>query len=387
MVWGVKKLGDVCDILDNKRKPITKKHRVAGEFPYYGATGILDYVHEYIFDEKLILIGEDGAKWERGDNTSFIVNGKYWVNNHAHVIRPHRDIIMDEWIVYFLNSSDLTKYATGLTVPKLNQEKLRSITLPVPTLQIQKQIVAILDKAFEKISKAKENTEQNLENAKEVFESYLQSVFENKGEGWEEKKLGELTLKIGSGATPKGGQASYKDIGTSLIRSMNVYDEGFKKKNLAFIDDNQASKLNNVNVQEQDVLLNITGGSVARCCIVPLKYLPARVNQHVSIIRVKKNVLIPNLLHYILISKENKNKLLGIGELGATRQAITKTQIENFKITYPSKIDEQNELLNNIRFFKTKSLALGSIYSQKLQSLEELKQSILQKAFAGELTC
>ena len=149
----------------------------------------------------------------------------------------------------------------------------------------------------------------------------------------------------------------------------------------------QASKLNNVNVQEQDVLLNITGGSVARCCIVPLKYLPARVNQHVSIIRVKKNVLIPNLLHYILVSKENKNKLLGIGELGATRQAITKTQIENFKITYPSKIDEQNELLNNIRFFKTKSLALGSIYSQKLQSLEELKQSILQKAFAGELTC
>jgi len=85
--WEVKKLGDICEILDNLRKPITKRDRVEGDYPYYGATGILSYINDYLFSEKLVLIGEDGAKWYSGANSSFIVEGKYWVNNHAHVIR------------------------------------------------------------------------------------------------------------------------------------------------------------------------------------------------------------------------------------------------------------------------------------------------------------
>jgi len=93
--WEIKTLGEICEVLDSKRKPITKRDRTAGEYPYYGATGILDYVHEYIFNEKLVLIGEDGAKWESGEWTAFIAEGKYWVNNHAHVIRPNRSIVLD----------------------------------------------------------------------------------------------------------------------------------------------------------------------------------------------------------------------------------------------------------------------------------------------------
>ena len=99
--WVIKKLGDICEVLDSKRKPITERDRISGEYPYYGATGVLGYVHEYIFDEPLILIGEDGAKWQSGDKTAFIVNGKYWVNNHAHVIRPNKNIVLDNWIIYF----------------------------------------------------------------------------------------------------------------------------------------------------------------------------------------------------------------------------------------------------------------------------------------------
>ena len=110
---------------------------------------------------------------------------------------------------------------------------------------------------------------------------------------------------------------------------------GLEDKKLAFIDDNQAEKLNNVAIQDKDVLLNITGASVARCCVVDKQYLPARVNQHVSIIRLKDNVLNEKFLHYALISKVTKDLLLGIGEQGATRQAITKAQIESFKIRFP----------------------------------------------------
>ncbi|OJA03517.1 restriction endonuclease subunit S, partial [Bathymodiolus thermophilus thioautotrophic gill symbiont] len=152
--WEVKRLGEVCEILDNLRKPITKRDRVDGDYPYYGATGILSYINDYIFNEKLVLIGEDGAKWFSGANSSFIVKGKYWVNNHAHVIRPNRSIVLDKWIVYFLNFSDLTEFVTGMTVPKLNQGNLKQIKIPLPPLSTQKYIVTILDKAFAEIAKA-----------------------------------------------------------------------------------------------------------------------------------------------------------------------------------------------------------------------------------------
>ena len=104
--WEVKKLGEVCEILDNKRKPIRKKDRIPGPYPYYGATGILDYVKDFIFDDKLVLIGEDGAKWEAGENTSFIVEGKFWANNHIHILKPNNEIILHEWLVFYLNFTD-----------------------------------------------------------------------------------------------------------------------------------------------------------------------------------------------------------------------------------------------------------------------------------------
>jgi type I restriction enzyme, S subunit len=215
--WKIKPLGELCDILDSKRKPITKKDRTSGEFPYYGATGILDYVEDYIFDEKLVLIGEDGAKWGAGENTAFAAEGKYWVNNHAHVIRPHRDIVLDEWIIYHLNANDLSPFITGLTVPKLNQAKLRDIPIPLPPLPEQKRIVAVLDEAVEGISAAAANAEKNLANARELFDGYLNSVFTQKGEGWVEKKLGDI-------ATFKNGLNFTKTSKGELIKIVGVKD-------------------------------------------------------------------------------------------------------------------------------------------------------------------
>ena len=110
-------LGDVVDVLDNQRQPITKSDRCSGPYPYYGATGVVDWVDGFLFDEPLVLIGEDGAKWDAGDQSAFRVSGKTWVNNHAHVLRPHRDRLLDEWLVYFLNAADLSDYISGMTVP------------------------------------------------------------------------------------------------------------------------------------------------------------------------------------------------------------------------------------------------------------------------------
>ena len=150
---------------------------------------------------------------------------------------------------------------------------------------------------------------------------------------WKEKELGQFTTKIGSGATPRGGSNSYKDEGISLIRSQNILDLKFSTNGLAFIDEDQAEALKNVNVESDDVLLNITGDSVARACKVPEAVLPARVNQHVSIIRANREQLIPDYLLYNLIHQ--KEELLCQSEIGATRRAITKGMIEQFKIKLP----------------------------------------------------
>jgi type I restriction enzyme S subunit len=173
-------------------------------------------------------------------------------------------------------------------------------------------------------------------------------------------KLFNITTKIGSGATPTGGKESYSKIGIPFIRSQNIYSEGFNVNGLVFIDDQQASKLANVIVETDDVLLNITGDSIARSCQIPDCLVSSRVNQHVSIIRANKEFLYPKYLRFVLISPEIQEKLLALASSGATRAALTKTMIENVEIPLPyiktqkgianilGKLEERIELLHQM---------------------------------------
>ncbi|PKH52147.1 restriction endonuclease subunit S [Tenacibaculum sp. Bg11-29] len=162
---------------------------------------------------------------------------------------------------------------------------------------------------------------------------------------WKKCKLSEITTKIGSGATPRGGKGAYKESGISLIRSQNVLNFKFSVRGLAFIDEDQADKLKNVIIEENDVLLNITGDSVARVCSVPNEYLPARVNQHVAIIRANNNQLDSDFLKFALLEKSNKDLLLALASAGATRNAITKSMIEDFELKLPP-LPEQKAIAN-----------------------------------------
>ena len=179
-MWKTVKLGDVCDVLDKLRKPITKKDRVSGDIPYYGATGVVDWVADFIFNEKLVLVGEDGAKWGVGDATAFIVEGKTWVNNHAHVLRPHEGTLLHEWLAYYLTAIDLAPWVTGLTVPKLNQAQLRSIPIPLPPLAEQQRIIAKLDAAFAEIDRAAELVAAKTKQAALLRQAAIDRLIENK---------------------------------------------------------------------------------------------------------------------------------------------------------------------------------------------------------------
>ncbi|QAA23292.1 restriction endonuclease subunit S [Sporolactobacillus terrae] len=157
---------------------------------------------------------------------------------------------------------------------------------------------------------------------------------------WSCKKLSEITIKIGSGATPKGGKKVYQQYGVPFIRSQNIYNNLFNAGGLAFIDKEKARKLMNVEIKKDDVLLNITGDSVARCTKVPLKYVGGRVNQHVAIIRPDQKYLLPDFLKYYLVTPFMQESMLSLARMGGTRAALTKGMIESFKIPVP-KIREQ----------------------------------------------
>jgi type I restriction enzyme S subunit len=163
--------------------------------------------------------------------------------------------------------------------------------------------------------------------------------------GWAPIRLGNVCSKIGSGATPRGGSEVYLGNGPyALIRSQNVYNDGFHRDGLAFIGELHAAELSNVEVLREDVLLNITGDSVARCCQVDESVLPARVNQHVAIVRPDPEKLNPRFLRYFLISPEMQTQLLSWAGSGGTRNALTKGMIESMEVLAPEDVDEQRAI-------------------------------------------
>ena len=192
---------------------------------------------------------------------------------------------------------------------------------------------------------------------------------------WKEVRLGDVCSKIGSGATPSGGKEAYKGGDYHLIRSQNVLDFAFSKDGLASINDEQANKLKNVEIIQGDVLLNITGDSVARCCIVPSEILPARVNQHVAIIRPRKEELDKHYLLYYL--QHYKRQLLQIASAGATRNAITKAMIENLILPCPKSLDDQRRIASILSSLDRKIELNNKINAD----LEEMAQAIFKNWF------
>ena len=372
-MWEVRTLGTLCDVLDNKRIPITKKDRKSGKYPYYGATGILDYVDGYIFDEKLILIGEDGAKWGAGDNSAFTVKGKCWVNNHAHVIRPHRNIIVDNWIIYFLNGNDLSSYITGLTVPKLNQGKMNGIPIPLPPLAEQKRIVTILDEAFAGISQAVANAEKNLANARELFESYLTNIFTKKEEGWIEKSLGEVCdLFQGLCINKKTKHLLVEHSNLPLLRIKDLKRNTEEQYIAEFGYPIKAL------VTEEDLIYTRTGS-------LGLVFRGRKGVLHNNSFKIVPNNLIDRSFLYWWLQETSFNKNICKLAEKAAQPDITHAIFKVQMISFPP-IEVQKDNVSLIERMNKESQKLESIYKQKLAVLTELKQSILQKAFSGELT-
>ncbi len=316
-----------------------------------------------------------------------IARSEMATNQQFNALVPKTDNLLPEYLYYFASTlkEKLLAVSGSATINFVAISKLKNISILIPPLAEQQSIVAKLDAAFAEIDEAILKIEAKSINAEKIFLNGVDAHFTETSVASKTSKLFEITSKIGSGATPKGGKAAYKTEGISLIRSMNVHDINFKWKDLAKIDDAQADKLSNVEVFKNDVLLNITGASVARCCVVDEAALPARVNQHVAIIRPLEDTVLTDYLAYLLVSKTYKDLLLTVGEGGgATRQAITKAEIEQFTISYPSSIDEQVSLVEKFDKLRKQVLNLKANYEKQVNEFQSLKSAILAQELRSE---
>ena len=314
----------------------------------------------------------------------------------AKIARPHFEGICSTEILPVLPGPDLDRSylawllltpemvalansrATGANLPRLSPTALAELRIPLPPLPEQQRIAEILDKADALRAKRRAALAQLDTLTQSIFLDMFGDPATN-SKGWPQVPIGDHASKIGSGATPRGGEESYKAAGITLIRSMNVRDGAFLKDGLAFIDDEQAAQLEGVVVETDDVLLNITGASVARVCRAPADVLPARVNQHVAIIRPTATFN-PHFLEQCLLSPSVKERLLKIARAGATREAITKSAIEQFKVIRPPR-ERQDQFSTQVDASKKTHLQMCSA----LTEMDALFAALQHRAFRGEL--
>lgn len=315
-------------------------------------------------------INVGSVDWQRNEE-KVIVSPLYNVFS----VSPELD---NQYLYYFLKSDIalwfIKSIATGSVRDNLKLSMLYEFPINLPNIEKQKEIVSTLDTLQSIITHRRTQLEKLDLLVKARFVEMFGDPVSNPM-NWSKMILKELSTKIGSGATPKGGKESYGTEGISLIRSMNVHNGVFEYKDLAYISDEQAEKLNNVTIESDDVLLNITGASVARCCIVPNEILPARVNQHVCVIRCK-DIINPIFLNNILIDENYQELLWAIAGSGATREAITKQQVENLSIILPP-LELQTQFADFVRQVDKSKVAV----QKALDEAQLLFDSLMQEYF------
>ena len=400
--WPTMPLGDVITL--QRGFDLPSQNRKPGKVPIVSSSGISDYHSEVGAKGPGVVTGRYGTIGQ-----VFLIKEDYWPLNTTlwvkdfHGNDPH-------FASYLLRTVNFQSCSDKSSVPGVNRNDLHRIPVLLPPLAEQKAIAAVLGALDDKIELNRRMNATLEAMARALFQSWFvdfdpvrakldgrppaaldpatAALFPNSFEdselgpipfGWTVSKLEDLTSKIGSGATPRGGSEVYVDEGPALIRSQNVYDHAFHWAGLARLTDKSANELKNVEVMRDDVLLNITGDSILRTCVVDPAVLPARVNQHVAIIRAIKGIP-PRYLHLYLVQDSMKTFLIGMSA-GATRHAITKGHLECTDVLNPS-------ALVLAAFEKLTTPWFEQIDANRTQSrtLATLRDTLLPKLLSGELS-
>lgn len=362
--WEYKKFTDVCDVQygfafdskfftdDENAMPLIRIRDVMRGYSETFYNG--EIPNGYLINEGDYLVGMDGefniGRWGKRPGL---------LNQRVCKMSSSSKLLDNQYMYYFMKVclKSIEDETPFVTVKHLSAKRINLIEIPLPPLLTQQSIASELDKINELIRLKREQLKDYDNLAQSIFYEMFGDPIENE-KGWEVKKLSSITSKIGSGATPKGGNESYKTEGISLIRSLNVHNNEFLYKDLAHIDNEQAEALSNVEIKEYDVLLNITGASVARCCIVPDDVIPARVNQHVCIVRTIQEKALPIFINRVLTNENFQANLLRLARSkAATREALPKSIVDNIQVPLPP-------------------LSLQQLFAQRIELIEQQKAEI-----------
>ncbi|HAL39398.1 MAG TPA: hypothetical protein DCP03_15320 [Polaromonas sp.] len=302
--------------------------------------------------------------------------------------------LLTDYLRHLIGSSMFTDYikpiVTGTSVPHISGAQIKSFEFRLPPLPMQRRIASILSAYDDLIENNTRRIAILEEMARRLYEEWFvrfrfpghegSAMTGGLPAGWCRATLGSITTKIGSGATPRGGKSAYFDSGVTLIRSQNIFDYNFVDKGLAFLDDDQAAQLQGVAVEPDDVLLNITGASVARCCMVARRHLPARVNQHVMLIRADSVRMEPSYLLCAINSVEMKRQLLAYAQTGSTREALTREMMSQFAVLLPD-----HGTLRKFGKIAGDIFRQREILADKNANLRTTRDFLLPKLISGEL--
>ncbi len=382
--WKYLPLSKAAEICDNLRKPINSKERnerIAGKsvselFPYYGATGQVGYIDDYITDGEYVLLGEDGAPFLSAfAEKAYIINGKTWVNNHAHILKSHTS---NKFLCYYLNSFNFKGYVSGTTRLKLTQASMKQIMVPVPPLEEQHRIVTRIEELFSQLDSGIETLKKTKEQLKVYRQAVLKEAFAHIDEY---NIIRNMSSLVTSGS--RGWAKYYSNSGAKFVRIGNLTRTGIDIdfKDTQFVELPDKAEGVRSKLLPNDVLVSITAdlGSIA---LVPDNIDEAYINQHIALVRFNN----PNqgkFMAYYLRSDYGQKELLknkrGAGKLGLGLDDIRDSRVpivtDDMASSVVAEIESRLSVCDSIE--KTIDTAL--------QEAEALRQSILKQAFEGGL--
>jgi len=367
--WEIKTIGEVCKVIAGQSPESKFYNNIGNGLPFY--QGKKEYGEKYI-GEPTAWTTKITKEAEANDILMSVrapvgpinfATQKICIGRGLAAIRATK-LIDKEFLFNFLlkHESEIIGN-TGAVFNSINKAQIEAIEIPVPPLSEQQLIVAILDDAFDAIAKAKANAEQNLKNAKELFESYLQGLFENKGDGWEEKTLGEICDLSAGGDVPKDNFSKTK----TEKYSIPIFANGEKNDGLYGFTS----------------VAKITKPSITVSARGTIGYSVKRLKPFFPVVRLV--VVTPKDLDKIELDFLNYViKTIDFKHSGSSIPQLTVPMIKDYSIVFPSK-QAQQTIVRQLDALRDETQKLEAIYQKKLNDLEELKKSVLQKAFAGEL--
>ena len=405
--WVWTALASCADILDNQRVPVNAKERetrISGKlkselYPYYGATGQVGWIDDYLFDEELILLGEDGAPFlDFSKDTAYLISDKSWVNNHAHVLRAKIELTSNQFLCHYLNTFDYHGYLTGTTRLKLNQSAMRKIPVPIPPLAEQNRIVKKINTLFTQLDAAVDSLKKAQIQLQRYRLSLLKAAFEGElttkwraenSEALESILVSEIATSKSLPKLPNGWVwTTLEEISKIILgqsppsSTYNTDGEGlpFYQGKLEFgklypTPRKWCTKPKKI-AQKGDVFISI------RAPVGPTNICPEKsaVGRGLAAIR-GLNGIQPSFILFLMRRFENEIASRGTG---TTFKAITGNQLKTFEIPLPP-LAEQEQIVSELeRCFSIADEVEGTIISE-LRRAESLQQSILKQAFSGKL--